>query len=612
MATPPKPWPVATFEKLRPHLTGFVNGSIIPLLEDTECRRIILRAPVKCGKREMVEYIAMRDLVAQPTRIHAFLSAWHRAADEDQRAELATQNLRVFSITTQKKVDECVKAIEVQLAKGKRIVLHLDECDHGSGAKQMLSQVWKEVRQNERITNILYSATPEEVLFSGEVEDEEHRAMMEDMRQESHIVEYDPPNTDEARYCGPARFLQEGLIHEAIPFFYKEGETFRLSPQGIQIAADLKASIATTPSRNLVVLRLSYSELHGKKDERKQNKSIHQFLGHLSSFPELAGFSIVVDKGEGSIRYTGVRSHKIEWSSRGYWDDLATGKPIMLVIDQTSSRSTEWACHDRIFATHDFRNVLQYSTISQAQERVNHYEQKYGGFQRILVYGSIKTFKLSASQIGYGTYLEHDWFPHKVNVRSAEGGAELYRVKARVAPHALHPKCPEGGLSKAATDRLLQELGCYAQVSISARVQGSVRDVRTYSAAWRAATLETFPAVWAAWQRDPENTAQVAEGTRDGTRNPFDAARDHKVGDVWQGQHRGWKVLDFVDGDLYERPMPGNGLAAPKKLDLGSTGGNRVKVCYKDGRLGIFIARCTGVRREENLQTSKGSMYGSE
>jgi hypothetical protein len=83
------------------------------------------------------------------------------------------------------------------------------------------------------------------------------------------------------------------------------------------------------------------------------------------------------------------------------------------------------------------------------------------------------------------------------------------------------------------------------------------------------------------------------------------------IGDVWQGQHRGWKVLDFVDGDLYERPMPGNGLTGPKKLDLGSTGGNRVKVCYKGGELGIFIARCTGVRREDSLRAYK-SMYGSE
>ena len=587
---------MATFETLRPHLTAFVNSSVIPLLEDTHCRRIILRAPVKCGKREMVEYIAMRDLVAQPTRIHAFLSAWHRAADEDQRAELATQNLRVFSITTQKKVDECLRALQLNLSKGKRIVLHLDECDHGTGAKQMLSQVWEKVREHERITNILYSATPQEVLFSGEVDDEEHRAMMEEIIEDSHHVEYTPP----AGYCGPVRFLQEGLVQEAIPFFYKEGESYRLSAQGLQIVADLKESIVAAPVRNLVVLRLSYSDLGGKQGERKQNKSIHQFLGHLSSFPELAGFSVVVDKGEGSIRYAGVRSHKIEWSSRGYWDDLATGKPILLVIDQTSSRSTEWACHDRIFATHDFRNVIQYSTISQAQERVNHYEQRYGSFQRIRVYGHIKTFKLSAGQINYGTYLNHEWQARKVDVRRAEGGAELYRVKAAAAPHALHPKCPEGGLSVVATDRLLQELGCYADVSVSARVVGTVRDRVTSTSVWRKVGLGE--AAWAAfleaWKHDPENTYGVE--TRQGTTNPFiESAKVGKVGGKWQGYLRSWRVLDY-DADVLNDGW-----------GINERNHRRAFICYRGGELGVAIKWKTGVRREDSLRAYK-SMYGTE
>ena len=60
---PAKPWSVAVFQHLRPHMTNFVDNRIIPLLEDTECRRIVVRAPVKSGKREMVEYIAMRDYV---------------------------------------------------------------------------------------------------------------------------------------------------------------------------------------------------------------------------------------------------------------------------------------------------------------------------------------------------------------------------------------------------------------------------------------------------------------------------------------------------------------------------------------------------------------------
>jgi hypothetical protein len=587
----PKPWPVATFELHRPHLTNFVRTDILPLLEDEQCRRIILRAPVKCGKREMVEYIAMRDTIGEATRVHAFLSAWHRAADEDQRIELGKQNMKVFSITTQKKVTECMTWIGAQLARGKKVVLHLDECDHGSGAAQMLSKVWSQVRDNDSITNILYSATPQEVLFSGEVDDEEHREMMEQMI-EGYNVEYTPP----AGYCGPARFLDAGLVREAIPFFYKNGTAYELSPQGKEIVTNLRLSIATTPSRNIIVLRLSYADLGGKATDRKKNKSIHQFLANLASFPELAGFSVIVDKGEGSIRYAGVRSHKIEWSSRSYWEDLATGKPMLFVIDQTSSRSTEWACHDRIFATHDFRNIVQYSTISQAQERVNHYEQRYGGFQSIFVYGHTKTFQLSAGRIDYATYLKDEWKKRKIDVRRSP--EEMYEVKGS---RGLHPECPEAGLSIIAADRLLQKLGCYADVSVSARVAGKDREVRTYAATWRRVTKDTWDIAWPTI-RDELNLTP-AEGTRDTTRNPFVAAEAHKQGDVWLGQHRGWKVLEFTDGKLFHKTP--TGLVA---IDLGSTGGNRTKVCYSGGILGVAIVRCTGVRRLNTLHAFN-SMY---
>ena len=437
---PPKPWPVSVFETRRAHLTNFVRTEILPLLEDMENRRIIVRAPVKCGKREMVEYIAMRDSVEKSSRVHAFLSAWHRTADADQRDELKDQNMEVFSITTQKKVDAFLKWLFNKRLQKKTIVLHMDECDHGSGSKQMLSQVWKVTRDVACITNILYSATPEEVLYSGEVEDAELHEMMEGFVTDGHRVEYTPPDG----YCGPGRFLDAGLVHEALPFFHKEGDAFVLSPQGKEIVADLRASMAVTPKRNLVVLRLSYSELGGKQADIKKNKAIHQFLQNIGSFPELAEFIVVVDKGDDmGIKCDQISTEKIQWSSPTYWRRQTTESPILLVIDQTSSRSTEWACHDRIFATHDYRNVVQYSTISQAQERVNHYEQRYGGFQPIRVYGHTRTFRLSAGKINYDTFLTNPWEKKKIDVRTSP--VPMYRVRSSATGHALHAECPETG-----------------------------------------------------------------------------------------------------------------------------------------------------------------------
>ena len=592
MSVPPKPWPVSIFEQQRPHLTNFVRESIVPRLDDPECRRIIVRAPVKCGKREMVEYIAMRDSVDRPTRVHAFLSAWHRKADEDQRMELSTQNMKVFSITIQKKVEEVIAWIRKQRLQRKSIVLHLDECDYGSGSKQVLSKVWEAVRNIQSITNILYSATPEEVLYSGEVDDEGMRVMMDEMFQEGERIEYTPPEG----YCGPARFLQEGLVNEALPFFEKEDDSFVLSQQGKKIVSDLRWAMLTNPSRNMVVLRLSYYD-SGAAADKKKNKSIYQFLRNISSFPELSDFLIVVDKADDmGIKHSQITPEKIQWSVPNYWRRQSSGIPILIVIDQTSSRSTEWACHDRIFATHDFRNVVQYSTISQAQERVNHYEQRYGGFQPIQVYGHMRTFKLSAGLMNYNTYLNYEWKSRKIDRRRSP--VEMYTVHSTASGHALHPLCPETGLTETAANRLLQELGCYADLSISARVIGSVRDIPKYASDWQPITNETWDRLWPAYRDDPANHLQVADGTRDGTRNPFLASEAKGLKDgKWQGYHRGWGVLDY-DRDI--KPQPG----------WGATGGRRIKVCYRSGTLGVAIVRYTGSERVDTLRAFN-SMYNN-
>jgi hypothetical protein len=595
MSEPQKPWSVAVFEQHRPHLTNFVRNKILPLIEDIDCRRIIVRAPVKCGKREMVEYISMRDSVNQPKRVHAFLSAWHRQADEEQRLELSTHNIKVFSIINQKKVEEFLTWLNTQQAHKHTILLHIDECDHGSGSKQMLSKIWPSVRNTPNITNILYSATPQEVLFSGEVEDDEFQSIINYMIREGEHVEYSPP----MGYCGPKIFLEAGLVNEATPFFYKEDNKYVLSPQGKQIVSDIKDSLIINPSRNLIVLRLSYSDTSGKKSEIKKNKAIYQFLENISAFPELSDFLVVVDKSDSiGIKNPQVNTEKIQWSALNYWRRQAIGIPMLLVIDQTSSRSTEWRCHDRIFATHDYRNVVQYGTTSQAQERPNHYAQRYGGFQPIRIYGYVKTFMLSAGLIDYKTFLNDDWEKKKIDTRTS-GPVPMYRVRS-VLNGALHPDCPETGLPEITADRILQELGCYADKSLSARVAGSIREVPTYAGVWQEVTKDTWPTFWPAYS----NSMPPAESTR-AVRNPFIVAEKHRLPDgTWQGQHRGWKVLDCVNNELFQR-IDGE---ISKKLDLGSTGGDRIKVCYKDGTLGVFIVRYTGTISMETL-CAYNSMY---
>jgi hypothetical protein len=90
-----KPWSVDQFEEFRPHMTSFVRSKIVPLLnqhDSSSVSRVLIHGQVKVGKREIVEYIAVRDSINQ-FRTHVFISSFHRKADESQRDELETHGI---------------------------------------------------------------------------------------------------------------------------------------------------------------------------------------------------------------------------------------------------------------------------------------------------------------------------------------------------------------------------------------------------------------------------------------------------------------------------------------------------------------------------------------
>ena len=422
--------------------------------------------------------------------------------------------------------------------------------------------------------------------------------MMEEMVA-GHRVEYEPPEG----YCGPKRFLEEGLVREAKPFFEREGTTLRITEQGREVLTDLRASTAAAGRRNIVVLRLSYTMTVGSSNQRKENKAIYQFLRNLASFPELEGIMIVADKGDKFNAIAGLLPQTIGWSNKSYWELFTDSRPVILVIDQTSTRSTEWACHDRIFATHDFRNDITFSVVSQAQERVNHYTQKYGAFQPIRVYGSVKTFQLSAGRIDYGTFLKNEWKKQKVDRRTA-GEAELYKI-IHSTTRLPHPSYPEP-VSPAAADRALQNLGCFAEADISARVTGTVKLVPAIRVTFHPCDRASFGVL--------ATTLAVGHTFQ----NPFDQsiAVMTRLGlpltGPMLGYLRKWNVLNY-DTDLKARDSQTGavyGAGWGFTLTSGGTSNPRVTVCYKDGVLGVALRTMTGSRMVDRLSAYK-SMYPS-
>jgi hypothetical protein len=591
-----KPWSVDQFQQFRQHLCNFVDRRIVPLIRHNRCRRILIRAPVKSGKREIAEYTAMRDKVdGEPTRVHCFVSAWHRVADNEQRIELGHHNMHVCSITNREEARKCVEWILAEIRKGRSVVVHLDECDHGTGTRQILASIWREIRDNERVTIILYSATPEEVLYSNEVDqDADFTAMRDDMITTGCFVRYDPIYYDSRNprtgFCGPSAFLDANLVEEATPFFRKLGNgSFELTPQARMICSNVERDMITNPSRNLLILRLSYSELRQGRNNRKTKKAIYQFLDNISQFPELSNYLVLVDKDEGfetSSRF--VLKERIQWANPTYWRGKASNIPTLIVLDQTSTRSTEWRCHDRIHTVHTFRNTLQFGTDSQAGERVNHYADRYNGFQPIRIYNSVKTFELSAGRISYEMYMTKEWILRKVD-RRRTGDAELYEIK-NAATQELHSSCANGPIPRNQADQILQECACFQDPALSMRVRGAVKNVAVVQATFFACNEQTFDTLI--------QSARFRELAPNYTpRNPFPSAQ--REGDFYKDDLRGeYKVWQFSEIE-------------PLRWGFNqSTNRPRIMISYNNGVLGITLRILVGFEQQNTLAAYR-SMYRS-
>ncbi len=580
---------VAQFEANLVHLTNWTKEKITPHIEKGECKRLLIKAPVKSGKRKMVEYIAMRDVShgKNPRRVHAFVSAFHRTADNDQRAELKLHNLEVFSITTQAKADKFLEWFNREIAAGKQVIVHLDEGDFASGDRQKLCPVYKHIRDEENTMVILYTATAPEIVFSGEVGDQA-QAIMDEVHDGGVYVKYEPP----ANFCGPARFLEEGLVINATRFFTKTADgRLALTPQGLEIVRDTEASIAAGTERNCVVLRLSCGETN-----KKENKDIYQFLQNWQSIPELANWLVYADKDKAIPNTDSVITNSIQWSNKRFFKSITTNMPVLFVIDQTSARSTEWECHDRIYATHTFRKQIIYTVSSQADERVNHYiGDKYPCFQPIKVYGHKKSFELSADRIDIQTFMNNEWEAKQLSqkeviAKKLQGNHFLIR---NPTTHELHPDYPVP-VHEAEKDRILELLCCHAEVKLSARVIGGEREVSIFEAEFYPCSNETFTEV---------NVLLRAKIPNHRFNNPFPSSLQKGLVDgQYKGFLRGWRVFD------YERDIKtemGYGIS-------GKGGSSRITICYKDGVLGVALRYDTGRKEIKRTLEAFQSMYRNQ
>jgi len=633
-----KPWSVNYFEEKRPHMTSFVRNEISPLINMSpfQIRRLLVHGQVKVGKREIVEYIAMRDH-NNPTRLHIFISSFHRKADQCQRDELQQHDIIVFSVYSKKKQEEAIQFIDDHLLPNVTIVIHWDECDYGTGEKQALAKVYEAFRDHPQVFNILYSATPEELLYSSEIAEEQN--FVSDFYEDGIVKRYIPP----MGYCGADKFLEQGLVHDALPFFEVNGTSMSLSAQGKQIITNAQQQLRVTNKllrridedieeaeecqdislleelrekrraisvRNIIVLRISYkngdddddddSDYGG--DESISQKAIYQFLKMSQFVADLSSerIAIYADKHDVKelVALPNITCETVQWGKRIYWENMPKDKIVIVVHDQTSTRSTEWVFHDRLFTTHDYRKRITFNTVCQAQLRAAHYEQNYGHkFQPIHIYGHSKTFRFCAGDINAAEYLNSDWIARKI----PKSDPPRYRLKnvedARTPlPEYLGGLMPNPlGYTIEDAQQLLVQLGCTnnGDTKMSQRVTGKSKKVPEILARFYPCQPEEKVSVLEQVYADPD-ISELLNGHRFTVANVFKKQRDDGR---WLGQHRGWDVFNY---EQLEHSAWGIRFGAERA---------RITVCYKDGELGLIVRVATGQIKEVSDLEAYKSMY---
>ena len=254
------------------------------------------------------------------------------------------------------------------------IYIHLDELDYGAGEEQGLSKLYNskelQIPENKaRIKFIAYSATPEELEYSGLNEDEWEK------------VSFHPSEA----YFGAEKYLDRGLVCTPEVFFDGDGFT----EHGVKIIRDVKTKCSDETldikekQRNVIVVRDTST---GSLGIIEKNIKIlgEKYDCEIYVYGQSTGFKWGDPESWGTLGHTEIKDDNL----------IVTGhtfKPVVIFISQICTRSTE-ICplgHRKIHAWHDVRKLEEnkaYNTLSQAIGRVKHYTQSSHPENNILLY----------------------------------------------------------------------------------------------------------------------------------------------------------------------------------------------------------------------------------
>ena len=377
------PRPQAWFETNVPNVAEFITR--IKAEIDAGKRHILVKAPVKSGKRLMVEFLSVF-LPGCPVK---YVTSLNRKDVKKQKDELERYGIDTYVLSDAEKCRECIEGVRSHLRRSPFVVCCFDECDYGSGDRQIMSSFYEAFIDEPNVVKVYFSATAHETAASDV-----------SCRANYVAMTYVPP----ASYCGASYFLANDLVFNPQPFFENVLGRVEVTEHAKQV---LRASI--TDERHIAVVRTTRAIPTALFKNPVVREEIEGQL--LKARPGKPWKIVPVDQKD---------SH--DWEDRviriGYTCD--TEFNYLFVILQTCTRGTDlkgW--HRNLAFWHDERasENVNLNTMIQAVLRPCHYSSDYEGVpQPVRLYVDRRVVQMAADD-DMEAYL-------------AAGGKEPARTKA--------------------------------------------------------------------------------------------------------------------------------------------------------------------------------------
>jgi hypothetical protein len=340
----PHPHTAHWFSINRSEIVAFGNDVILQIQAGK--RHIAIKAPVKSGKREIVEYISARSKQLGMKNSMFYNTALNRKDVKSQKEELEKYKINTHCISGEKQCYDAIEAIELSDSS----ISCIDECDYGSGKRQKMAPLFNKFIDIVPHVFLYFSATIEETSVSAIKN-----------RPDFHQMEFIPPPT----YRGAKWFLDNGLVFPPSSFFEKDdGGNISFTEHAFNVIRE-----CVTPDRNVCVVRVSggirTSSFHPDVVKNDlQNKLNLRIPGEKP-------WEIVV----------GDEKYIIEWENNRIAKSYTILKDnrVVIVISQTCTRGTDlkyW--HAGLAFWHDSRKAEKSNanTLAQAFLRVAHYGEE--------------------------------------------------------------------------------------------------------------------------------------------------------------------------------------------------------------------------------------------